>query len=78
MNSEANTLVSYKVLILDDETSILKALKRVIRLPSVEVVSFDNPFEALEYIDTHPVQVIISDFRMPLMNGGDFLKRAKK
>ncbi|WP_339150089.1 response regulator [Pseudoalteromonas galatheae] len=78
MNSEVNTLASYNILILDDELSVLNALKRLISLPLVEVVCFDNPFEALEYLDSHPVQVIISDFRMPIMNGGDFLKRAKE
>ncbi|PCK32329.1 response regulator [Pseudoalteromonas piscicida] len=78
MNLEVSTSARYKVLILDDEVSILNALKRVFQQSELDVACFDDPFAALEFLDNHAVQVIISDFRMPKMDGGEFLKQAKK
>ena len=42
------------------------------------VAAFNSPFEALDYLKENEVDLIISDFIMPQMNGIDFLENAKK
>ncbi|CAM3780212.1 Hydrogenase transcriptional regulatory protein hupR1 [Vibrio aerogenes CECT 7868] len=64
------------ILLLDDESDILKALNRVLRM-SYQVAAFTEGKEALEYMATHEVSIIISDMRMPEMDGAEFLEKAK-
>lgn len=65
------------VLLLDDEQDILKALTRVLRL-DYKVVTFSDGREALAYLDENDVAIIISDMRMPEMDGAEFLSNAKE
>lgn len=65
------------VLLLDDENDILKALNRVLRM-DYNVVTFDNGADALEYLQENPIHIIISDMRMPEMDGADFLAKARE
>ena len=77
MSLDKTTLPKHTVLVVDDEPAILSALRRVLRLPGVDVECFDSPQDALSYLQEHTVQVVLSDFRMPKMNGAEFLSRAK-
>ena len=64
-----------KILCVDDEENVLRSLKRLFRRMNYEIftaVSGDEGLELLKKED--PVQVVISDYRMPEMNGVDFLK----
>ena len=65
------------LLLLDDEADIVKTLTRVLRL-DYDVVSFNEGEDALEYLSDHPVAIIISDMRMPQMDGAKFLSIAKE
>lgn len=59
-----NTLV-----FVDDETSILNALERLLGDEDYNIVSFDQAEKALTFCQTHPVAVVVSDVRMPGMDG---------
>ncbi|EFP97473.1 HD domain-containing phosphohydrolase [Vibrio caribbeanicus] len=65
------------LLLLDDEKDILKALTRILRF-EYDVVSFNDGHEALKYLEDHDINIMISDMRMPTMDGAEFLKRAKE
>ncbi|ENM5749077.1 response regulator [Vibrio mimicus] len=65
------------ILLLDDENDILKALNRVLRM-DYNVVTFDNGADALQHLHENPVHIIISDMRMPEMDGADFLAKARE
>ncbi|MGL4828771.1 MAG: HD domain-containing phosphohydrolase [Vibrio sp.] len=65
------------ILLLDDENDILKALNRVLRM-DYNVVFFDNGAEALQYLEQNLIHIIISDMRMPEMDGADFLAKARE
>ncbi|ENM5728758.1 response regulator [Vibrio mimicus] len=65
------------ILLLDDENDILKALNRVLRM-DYNVVTFDNGADALQHLQDNPVHIIISDMRMPEMDGADFLAKARE
>ena len=66
-----------KILCVDDEESLLHALKRVFK-PRFEVITTTSPDEALDLLDRHPdVAVILSDYRMPGMNGLELLRAVR-
>lgn len=67
-----------RVLIVDDEPDILEALKDVIEgfLDGVEVITADSGPAALEYLRREPVDLIITDQKMPGMTGLQFLREA--
>ncbi len=65
-----------KILCVDDEKNVLKALIRVFLDEDYEILTALSGEEGLSILeDEHPVQVVISDYRMPGMNGVDFLKK---
>ncbi len=64
-----------KVLCVDDEANVLKALRRLFMDEEYEVITAESGDEALALIEQEaPVHVVISDYRMPQMDGVDFLK----
>lgn len=65
------------VLLVDDETHVLSALKRLLRQENYEILTAANAEEGFSVLAKQPVQVIISDHRMPGMIGTEFLSRAK-
>ena len=67
------------VLIVDDEEMVLTSLSTYLTLETdYEVVTFTSAARALEYIETHEVGIIISDFLMPEMDGISFLAKARE
>lgn len=66
------------LLIVDDEENILKALVRVFRRDGYRVLTASSGEKGLEALETHKVNVILSDMRMPNMNGVEFLNRVKE
>ena len=65
----------HKILLLDDEPEVLKSLTRVLR-KEYDVVCFTNGEEALNALEQHLFSVLISDMRMPKMDGATFLEKA--
>lgn len=65
----------YKILLVDDEPANLRILERLFR-SEYNVVTAESGGEALELLDQHDIALIISDQRMPVMTGIDFLKKA--
>lgn len=68
---------SYRILLLDDESNVLSALKRVFRQEHYDVVTCQNPQQALDLLSRESFNLIISDYMMPGMNGGEVLKQAR-
>lgn len=66
------------VMIIDDETQVLKALQRHLVRKNWRVIAFNNPETALDYAKYGVFPVVISDYRMPEMNGVDFLRQFNK
>ncbi|MDN3577940.1 EAL domain-containing protein [Chitinimonas viridis] len=69
---------SRTVLLVDDEVSILLALKRMLRNEGYRVLTANSGAEGLEMLAVNRVQVIISDQRMPNMSGAEFLSIVKE
>jgi diguanylate cyclase (GGDEF)-like protein/PAS domain S-box-containing protein len=66
------------LLLLDDEPHVLASLKRMLRADGYTILTAQSARAAFDLLALHPVQVIISDQRMPEMNGTEFLRRVKQ
>lgn len=62
------------VLCVDDEPSILSALKRTLRSPGVTVVTATSGTQALQLMAELQIDLVISDMRMPGMDGAQLLE----
>ncbi|MBN1233428.1 MAG: sigma-54-dependent Fis family transcriptional regulator [Candidatus Coatesbacteria bacterium] len=58
-----------KIVIVDDEISIVIQLKMLLKDYNYDVFATDDSLEALDYIRNNPVDLLLSDIRMPEMNG---------
>ena len=67
-----------RLLLVDDEENILRSLRRVLRRGDWLIETAIDAEAALKIFDTFRPAVVISDFRMPGMNGVDFLARVKE
>lgn len=65
------------LLIVDDEHNITQSLSRALRGEDYRVLTAHDAAEAFELLATHRIQVVLSDLRMPTMNGTEFLRRVK-
>ncbi|HRF47092.1 MAG TPA: response regulator [Anaerolineales bacterium] len=66
------------ILLVDDEPSVLAALKRALRPDGYRILTAESGAEALELLEREPVAVIVSDQRMPRMSGAEFLELARQ
>lgn len=68
-----------KILCVDDEKSVLKALERLFLDTDYEIITAMSGDEGLELLrNSGQIQLVVSDYRMPKMNGVDFLKEVYK
>jgi len=68
---------AYRILLVDDEPNVLKALQRVFRQENYVVVTASGGQEALELLRKEPFHLMISDYMMPGISGAELLKQAK-
>ena len=68
----------YSVLFVDDEKSILRALERGLIDEDYNCFFAESGMRALTIMDTHDIHVIVTDMRMPMMNGLELLKKIEK
>jgi DNA-binding NtrC family response regulator len=66
------------ILFVDDDPSILSALRRLLLDEPYEVRTCDHPEIALAEARAHPPKVVVADFYMPPMNGPDFLFEVRR
>lgn len=69
-----------RLLLLDDEINVLTALQRALRQclgSDLKIETFTDPEQALLRSAEVPFDVVVSDYRMPGMNGADFLQAIK-
>jgi two-component system probable response regulator PhcQ len=78
--------MEYRIMLVDDEVNILHALRRILS-PSPEaefdghsltIELFTSPVAALQRADYMPFDLVITDYRMPEMNGVEFLVKFRE
>jgi CheY-like chemotaxis protein len=62
-----------RLLLVDDEPLILSALGRLLRRMGYEVATAENGQVALEMLATAPCDLVLTDMRMPLLDGRGLL-----
>lgn len=67
-----------KILFLDDEEGILNAILRVLRKSPYEVIVSSSFEEVFKKISEEKIAVLVSDERMPVLQGHEVLKKAKE
>ena len=65
------------VLLVDDEVANRNAIKRVLRHTGLNFLEAGNGKDALEIVDEIPVDLILLDIGMPVMDGYKFLEKFK-
>lgn len=63
-----------RILVVDDEVEICDMLTRHFRFLGYDAVSAPNGHEALEIIQNNPPSIVISDIKMPVMDGTELLR----
>jgi putative two-component system response regulator len=61
-------------LIVDDAPPRRQAMVHLMRADGFECVEANNRIEALEQLDRHPIVLMVSDMRMPAMDGLELLR----
>ncbi|AWM94058.1 two-component system response regulator [Pseudomonas sp. 31-12] len=75
MEEQLPTTVTWKptILLVDDEESILNSLRRLLRGQPYEVLLATSGAQALDIMAKQPVELVMSDARMPNMDGATLL-----
>jgi len=67
-----------RILVIDDDEMTQKNLRRILEKLGHQVSTYGNALRALERLEESPYDVIISDLRMPYLDGLELLNRAKR
>lgn len=68
----------FRVLLVDDEENVLKSLKRLFMDEEFEIITAASGREGLEAVRENEIAVILSDQKMPEMNGAEFLEKSRE
>src|SRR5579862_6565656 len=66
------------VVCVDDEPSILAALRRSLRQDPYDVLTTDSADDAIRWVATREVSLVITDQRMPGMQGTELLAEVSR
>ncbi|MAM56849.1 MAG: nitrogen regulation protein NR(I) [Salinicola sp.] len=67
-----------RIAIVDDDRAIRWVLERALAQPDLEVQSFERADAALEAIERQPPDVLLTDIRMPGLDGLDLMARVRE
>ena len=76
MKSDENTL--RRVLIVDDEPSVRSAIQMMLKYYGYNAQAVDSGDKALALCETNRFDLVITDYMMPEMNGGELAFRIKQ
>lgn len=68
-----------KVMIIDDNKTFIFPLEMVLKKKGIDVISFTNPEEAIEYLRHNKIHVLLTDYHMePAINGDEVIRRVRE
>lgn len=68
-------MTTTRLLLVDDEQEVIDALSRVFRKLDLIIFSANSGQEGLDILANECIDIVISDFRMPNMDGNQFLRK---
>lgn len=66
------------ILVIDDSPDTLELIHRSIEYMGFEVHSFEQPKEAIEFLESNPVDLVVTDYHMPFIGGKDVIKHVRE
>ncbi len=66
------------ILIVDDERDILEQLPEIVQRWGHQTFTASNGFEALKVFEQHNIDLVVSDIKMPEMNGYELLQKVQE
>ena len=73
-----DTAIPSTILIVDDDEHVRRALRRVLRRARCKILDAPDAAVGLELLAQEPIQVVVSDYRMPGLSGVEFLRIVKE
>ncbi len=67
-------LSSISILVVDDEEGLREVLREELEYEGAKIIEAENGKAGLEKLKTNKIDVVISDIRMPILDGISFLK----
>lgn len=68
----------HQIVCVDDDPAVLRSLKRQLNRRHFRVLATQDPNEALDWVRTREISVVISDQRMPAWRGTDLLDKVRR
>lgn len=68
-------MAPHSILLVDDEASILRSLQRLLADEEYQIYTADGGEKGLEILKNNPIDLVISDQKMPQMCGSEFLEK---
>ena len=68
----------FTLLIVDDEPNVIKSVKRLLFETDYKILSAESGEKGLTMFEGNEIDLVISDYRMPGMNGVEFLRRVRE
>ncbi|MBN1961539.1 MAG: response regulator [Deltaproteobacteria bacterium] len=78
LSDDVGMIHQLPVLVVDDEEEVLKAIRRTVEYEGWPVKTASSPEEALKLIEDNEFSVVVSDYRMPKIDGVEFLVRVRE
>lgn len=70
-----------KILIADDSRTMLRIIMNVVKqlgIKEEDIICVENGVEGIKKFNENNIDVILTDWNMPIMNGLDFVKKNKR
>lgn len=74
----SDTKISHSILFVDDESNILSSLNRLFRPEGYNIFVATGGSEGLKILENRMIDVVVSDMRMPEMDGAQFLEQVSR
>jgi CheY-like chemotaxis protein len=77
MRNEATHVEPFRILLIDDNRNGLLARKSVLTDQGYAVTTYSSPEDALEHLTSNKFDLIVTDYRMPRMNGVELIAHVR-
>ncbi|KAK4836594.1 hypothetical protein QYF36_025167 [Acer negundo] len=78
MSADQISIVKFKILIVDDDSTCLNLISTMLKKCNYEVISANGPDDALATVRVRDIDLVVTDLHMPKMNGLELQKQIDK